>query len=129
MLLLINPRKVFLWKYHLAYFSTYIFVQYPILLLDYPQKVIWVLLKLSAPTTHIVVDTNSAAMDINSQHLAIRDILIHRNAIDTEGYFHRIKKSQLLQALDVIKNYIRHIFDALNDFETNITVEQMINKE
>lgn len=62
-------------------------------------------------------------------YVAIRDILIHRNAIDTEGYFHRIKKSQLLQALDVIKNYIRHIFDALNDFETNITVEQMINKE
>lgn len=61
--------------------------------------------------------------------VAIRDVIIHRNAIDIEGYIHRIRKSQLLQALDVIKIYIRHIFIALNDIETNIIVERIINKQ
>ena len=64
-----------------------------------------------------------------AKYVAIRDIIIHRNAIDIEGYIHRIKKSQLLQALDVIKNYIRHIFSTLNDFETNIIVESIMNRE
>ena len=59
-------------------------------------------------------------------YVTIRDVIIHRNAIDTEGYIHRIKKSQLLQALDVIKKYIRHIFSALNDLEINIIVERII---
>ena len=63
------------------------------------------------------------------KYVAIRDVIIHRNAIDMEGYIHRIKKSQLLQALDVIKIYIRHIFSALNDFEINSIVEQIINRE
>lgn len=62
-------------------------------------------------------------------YVAIRDVIIHRNAIDTAGYIYRIKKSQLLQALDLIKNYIRHIFRALNDFEINLIVERMINRE
>lgn len=50
--------------------------------------------------------------------VAIRDVLIHRNAIDTGGYIHKISKSQLLQALDVVKMYIRHIHIALLDYET-----------
>lgn len=60
-------------------------------------------------------------------YVAIRDIIIHRNAIDPGGYMHRIKKSQLLQALDVIKIYIRHIFRALFDFEANLQVKRIIN--
>lgn len=64
-----------------------------------------------------------------AKYITIRDVIIHRNAIDIEGYIHRIKKSQLLQALNVIKNYIRHIFITMNDFETNIIVERIINKQ
>lgn len=63
-----------------------------------------------------------------AKYVAIRDVIIHRNAIDIEGYTHRIKKSQLLKALDVIKIYIQHIFIVLNDFETNILVERIINR-
>lgn len=62
------------------------------------------------------------------KYVAIRDVIIHRNALDTEGYIHRIKKSQLLQALDVIKNYIRHIFRTLNDFEINSIVGRIIHE-
>lgn len=62
-------------------------------------------------------------------YVAIRDVIIHRNSIDIEGYIHRIKKSQLLQALDVIKKYIRHIFSTLNDLETNLIVERIMNRE
>lgn len=61
--------------------------------------------------------------------VAIRNIIIHRNAIDIEGHVHRIKKAQLQQALDVIKNYIRYIFSTLNNFETDLIVEQIISKE
>ena len=61
--------------------------------------------------------------------VAIRNIIIHRNAIDIEGHVHRIKKTQLQQALDVIKNYIRYIFSTLNNFETDLIVEQIISKE
>lgn len=61
-------------------------------------------------------------------YVAIRDIIIHRNAIDPGGYMHRIKKSQLLQALDVIKEYIRCIFRALHDFEANLFVQRILNR-
>lgn len=61
-------------------------------------------------------------------YVTIRDIIIHRNAIDPGGYMHRIKKSQLLQALDVIKIYIRHIFRALFDFGANLYVQRIINR-
>lgn len=64
-----------------------------------------------------------------AKYVAIRDVIIHRNAIDIEGYIHRIKKSQLLQALNVIKIYVRYIFSTLNDFETNINVERILNKQ
>ena len=62
-------------------------------------------------------------------YVAIRDVIVHRNAIDIQGYVHRIKKSHLLKALGVIKDYIRHIFRALNDYETNLIVERVINRE
>lgn len=61
-------------------------------------------------------------------YVAIRDIIIHRNAIDPGGYMYRIKKSQLLQALNVIKIYIRHIFRALFDFEANLYVQRILNR-
>ena len=54
------------------------------------------------------------------KYVTIRDVIIHRNAIDPEGFMHKIKEPQLLEALDVIKKYIRHIFSALNDFEMNV---------
>lgn len=63
-----------------------------------------------------------------AKYVAIRDVIIHRNAIDIEEFIHRIRKSQLLQALNVIKNYIRRIFIAVNEFETNIITERIINK-
>lgn len=64
-----------------------------------------------------------------AKYVAIRDVIIHRNAIDIDGYIHRIKKSQLLQALNVIKTYIRHIFSKVNEFETDIIVERIIKKQ
>lgn len=62
-------------------------------------------------------------------YVSIRDIIIHRNAIDPEGFMHKINKSQLLQALDVIKIYIRHIHSALLDYEADIYADIIINRE
>lgn len=76
-----------------------------------------------------VFNVNIEIDDRIAKYVAIRDVIIHRNAIDIEGYTHRIKKSQLLQALNVIKNYIRHIFSTMNDFETDIIVERIIKKQ
>lgn len=63
-----------------------------------------------------------------AKYVAIRDVIIHRNAIDPDGFMHKIKKSQLLQALDVIKKYIRQIFRALLDYETDISVDKILNR-
>ena len=62
-------------------------------------------------------------------YVAIRDIIVHRNAIDVDGYIHRIKKSQLLQALEIIKMYIRHIYTALLNFEVERIADRLIYKE
>lgn len=61
--------------------------------------------------------------------VAIRNVIIHRNAFDTDGFMHIIKKSQLLQALDVIKKYIHQIHSALLDYETEICVDKLLNKQ
>ena len=65
--------------------------------------------------------------DIIAKYVAIRDVIIHRNAIDTDGYIHKITKKQLLQALEVIKIYIRHIYRVIFDIETNIYVDKLMN--
>ena len=76
-----------------------------------------------------VFNVNIEIDDRISKYVAIRDIIIHRNAIDIEGFIHRVKKTQLLQALNVIKNYIRQIFRSVNEFETNIEVERIIKNQ
>lgn len=63
-----------------------------------------------------------------NQYVAVRDVIIHRNAIDTAGYMHRIKKSQLLEALNVIKKHIRCVYNALFEYETTKIAERIINK-
>ncbi len=60
-----------------------------------------------------------------AKYVAIRDIIIHRNAIDAKGYIHKITKSQLLQALEVILKYIQQIFNSLINFEADLFVEKM----
>ena len=60
-----------------------------------------------------------------AKYVAIRDVIIHRNAIDTEGYIHKIKKTLLQQALEVIKMYIRQINSVLFDFEINSYIKIM----
>lgn len=60
-----------------------------------------------------------------TKFVAIRDVIIHRNAIDAEGYTYKITKMQLLQALEVIKTYIRQINCILFDFESNSYIEKM----
>ena len=75
-----------------------------------------------------VFNVNVDIDDRIGQYVAIRSVIIHRNAIDTKGYTHKIRKSQLLQALWVIKDYINHIFMELNAFETQLIVERTINK-
>lgn len=62
------------------------------------------------------------------QYVAVRDVIIHRNAIDPEGFKHRIKKSQLLQALDDIKKYIRQIHNALHDYEVDMYADIILNR-
>lgn len=57
------------------------------------------------------------------KYVAIRDIIIHRNAIDMESYIHRIKESQLLQALGVIKAYVSHIHSVLLHYRIDKIVE------
>lgn len=62
------------------------------------------------------------------KYVAIRDIIIHRNAFDIEGYVHKIKKSQLLQELDILKDYIGNIYRALKDFENKVNFERITNR-
>lgn len=62
------------------------------------------------------------------EYVELRDVIIHRNSIDPEGYIHKISKSQLLQALDVVKMYIHHIYTALLDYEIEKIVNNLINK-
>lgn len=69
-------------------------------------------------------------IDENIEHyVSIRDIIIHRNAIDLEGFMYKINKTQLLQALDVIKKYVRHIHSALFDYEADIYADIIINRK
>lgn len=63
-----------------------------------------------------------------AKYVAIRDVIIHRNAIDTEGYIHKIKKPLLQEALKVIKMYIRQINSALFDFEINSYIGKIMNR-
>ena len=62
-------------------------------------------------------------------YVSIRNIIIHRNAIDLEGFMYKINKTQLLQALDVIKKYVRHIHSALFDYEADIYADIIINRK
>ena len=62
-------------------------------------------------------------------YVSIRDMIIHRNAIDPEGFMHKINKSQLLQALDVIKEHIRHIHSALFDYEVDMYADKILNRQ
>lgn len=57
------------------------------------------------------------------QYVAIRNVIIHRNSIDKEGFIYNIKKSQLLQALEVIKDYTHHMNRALTDYEMDQIVD------
>lgn len=73
-------------------------------------------------------DVFNARFEIDDRirkYVAIRDVIIHRNAIDVEGYTHKITKMQLFQALEVIKRYIRQINSILFDFEINSYIEKM----
>lgn len=58
------------------------------------------------------------------QYVTIRDVIIHRNAIDSKGFIYKIKKSLLLQALDIIKKYIHQIHDKLRGYEIAISVDK-----
>lgn len=61
------------------------------------------------------------------QIVAIRDVIIHRNAITPAGYIHKIHKNYLIKALKVIKNHIHNINKVLIDYEINILCERIIN--
>lgn len=61
------------------------------------------------------------------QIVAIRDVIIHRNAITPAGYIHKIHKNHLIKALKVIKNHIHNINKVLIDYEINILCERIIN--
>ena len=62
------------------------------------------------------------------RYVAVRDVIVHRNAIDSDGYMHRIKKTQLFDALNVIKKHIRCIFNALSEYEIEKQANRIINR-
>jgi hypothetical protein len=70
-----------------------------------------------------VFNVNVKIDDRLERYLAIRNIIIHRNSISTEGDILKIDKTQLLHALGVIEEYIAQISRAIVDFEANIFVE------
>ena len=57
-------------------------------------------------------------------YVAIRDIIAHRNSITPAGYTHRIKKSQLLEAISVVETYINHLSNSLINYEANLFAEK-----
>lgn len=80
----------------------------------------------------LLMNVFNVNMEIDNRvdkYVTIRDVIIHRNAIDTEGYIHKITKTQLLQALEVIKIHIRNLFSALSDVETNIYIGKILNNQ
>ena len=57
----------------------------------------------------------------------IRNTLIHRNAIDTVGFLIRIKKGQVLDALELIKMYIKEIYRRVkNEYEVSDLITNLI---
>lgn len=59
--------------------------------------------------------------DDELEHIvAVRDVIIHRNAINPAGYIHKIQKNQLIKSLNIIKTHIRCIFRVLFDYEMEI---------
>ncbi|MBR4924972.1 MAG: hypothetical protein IKZ61_04385 [Prevotella sp.] len=71
--------------------------------------------KLFKEVFNIEVDID----DRIKQYVAIRDVIIHRNAIDPGGYIQKINKNQLLAALEVVKSHVSVINMALFNYETD----------
>ena len=64
-----------------------------------------------------------------NHYVAIRDMIIHRNAINPEGFIYQIKRSLLLKALNVIEDYIQNIFSVLSEYEANTFAKSILNNE
>lgn len=64
-----------------------------------------------------------------NRFVAIRDLIIHRNSIKPKGYIYKIKRSQLLEALNVIEEYIQYISSVLSEYEANCFVERTMCNE
>lgn len=62
-------------------------------------------------------------------YVAIRDIIAHRNSITPAGYIHRIKKSQLLEALSVVETYIINLANSLINFEASLYAKRINNSK
>lgn len=61
------------------------------------------------------------------QIVAVRDVIIHRNAINPADYIHKIQKNQLIKSLNIIKTHIRCIFRVLFDYEIEILCGRITN--
>lgn len=76
-----------------------------------------------------VFDINVTIDDRIRIFVAIRDVIAHRNSISPSGYIHRIKKSQLLEALSVAETYIINLSNSLINFEANLYAERISNRK
>ena len=51
--------------------------------------------------------------------IKLRNIIIHRNTIDANGFIHKISKQQLLKAIEIVENHTTLIFEKLRELEFN----------
>ena len=72
-----------------------------------------------------VFDIDVTIDDRIRNFVAIRDVIAHRNSITPLGYIHRIKKSQLLEALSVVETYIINLSNSLINFEASLYAERI----
>lgn len=76
-------------------------------------------------------DVLKISIDIDNrieQYVSVRNVIIHRNSIGEEGGIYNIKKTLLLQALEVVENYIRRIHIALLVYEFDSRVNKIMNR-
>lgn len=62
-----------------------------------------------------VLNSNITWDDCLKRYIDIRNVLIHQNGIDENGYIHKIEESELLKALEAFQKHVSLISDSLID--------------
>lgn len=59
--------------------------------------------------------------------IIIRNLLVHRNGIHTDGYVYKVTKNQLLNYIQIVKQYIVELNRLVMNYETEIAVRRYLN--